>query len=252
MTQTTNASTIEGWFAGRLPDEWFTGPPAVTSDREEILVVGALAEPEYPDGADEAAIGAARRARIQRFREETREQRMRIADEAEGQHRAKVAGSIVRRGRADLHVARRPRDDAPPDAGAPDPRHARGRRRRTFAFRRARVVCPPRARARGRMDRAAPAPRSSASNRPGPPDPSPASPARRRRQADLAAMPREVICGRCGTRAARRHRPACSRRRSHSCSMYRELTARVAGRITAASETDSSPGPLKLVVFPGS
>src|SRR6478672_11006163 len=86
-----SAATIEGWFAGRLPDDWFAGPPTVTSDREEILVVGALAEPEYPAGADEAAIGAARRARIQRFREDTREQRMRIADEAESRTGRKVA-----------------------------------------------------------------------------------------------------------------------------------------------------------------
>jgi hypothetical protein len=91
MTKTTDLKTLEGWFAGRLPDEWFSGPPAVTADREEILVVGALAEPDYPAGADEAAIGAARRARIQRFREETREQRMRIADEAENRTGRKVA-----------------------------------------------------------------------------------------------------------------------------------------------------------------
>ena len=80
-----------GWFAGRLPDEWFTGPPAVTGDREEILVVGTLAEPDYPKGADAAAQAAARRARIQRFREDTREQRMRIADEAEVSTGRKVA-----------------------------------------------------------------------------------------------------------------------------------------------------------------
>jgi hypothetical protein len=95
MTQKTNAAdretTLEGWFAGRLPDEWFTGAPAVTTDREEILVVGTLAEPDYPKDADPAAIAAARRARIQRFREETREQRMRIADEAESNTGRKVA-----------------------------------------------------------------------------------------------------------------------------------------------------------------
>jgi hypothetical protein len=82
---------LAGWFAGRLPDDWFTEPPTVTSDREEILVVGTVAEPEYPAGADEAAVGAARRARIQRFREATREQRMRIADEAESKTGRKVA-----------------------------------------------------------------------------------------------------------------------------------------------------------------
>jgi hypothetical protein len=87
----SDAKTLEGWFAGRLPDEWFTGPPEVTADREEIVVVGTIAEPEYPKDADDAATGAARRARIQRFREETREARMRIADEAEARTGRKVA-----------------------------------------------------------------------------------------------------------------------------------------------------------------
>jgi hypothetical protein len=91
MTKTVDLATLEGWFAGRLPDEWFSGPPTVTADREEILVVGTLAEPDYPPGADEAATGAARRARILRFREDTREQRMRIADEAEQRTGRKVA-----------------------------------------------------------------------------------------------------------------------------------------------------------------
>jgi len=91
MTTKTSTATLEGWFAGRLPDDWFTGAPTVTADREEILVVGTLAEPEYPEGADAAAVAAARRARIQRFREDTREQRMRIADEAEASTGRKVA-----------------------------------------------------------------------------------------------------------------------------------------------------------------
>jgi hypothetical protein len=91
MSAREDVKTLEGWFSGRLPDEWFVGPPAVTADREEILVVGAVAEPEYPKEADDAAIGAARRARIQRFREETREARMRIADEAEHRTGRKVA-----------------------------------------------------------------------------------------------------------------------------------------------------------------
>ncbi|HEY5014553.1 MAG TPA: hypothetical protein VIK61_17850 [Acidimicrobiia bacterium] len=86
----TNDATVQGWFAGRLPDGWFTGAPEVVVDRDEILVVGALAEPDYPD-AETAARQAARLARIQRFREETREQRMRIADEAEARTGRKVA-----------------------------------------------------------------------------------------------------------------------------------------------------------------
>src|SRR5260221_4504977 len=86
----TNETTVQGWFAGRLPDGWFTAAPEVTVDRDEILVVGPLAEPDYPEG-DDGAKQAARLARIQRFREETREQRMRIADEAEARTGRKVA-----------------------------------------------------------------------------------------------------------------------------------------------------------------
>src|SRR5690349_2724814 len=86
-----DTSTMEGWFAGRLPDDWFTGAPTVAADREEILVVGTIAEPDYPDGADDTAKAAARAARIKRFREDTREQRIKIADEAEHRTGRKVA-----------------------------------------------------------------------------------------------------------------------------------------------------------------
>jgi hypothetical protein len=82
---------VQGWFVGRLPDGWFTVAPDVLIDREEILVVGELGEPEYPTDADDTAKATARRARIQRFREETRDQRMRIADEAERRTGRKVA-----------------------------------------------------------------------------------------------------------------------------------------------------------------
>lgn len=83
----THASSDElgGWFAGRVPSEWFVGAPSVTSDREEILVVGALADPDLPNDVTAEAAAAARSARIDGFREDTRERRMRIADEA--QHR---------------------------------------------------------------------------------------------------------------------------------------------------------------------
>jgi Arc/MetJ-type ribon-helix-helix transcriptional regulator len=91
MRKGLDLSTLAGWFAGRLPDDWFSGAPDVRADREEILVVGALAEPEYPNDADEPARAAARRARIQRFREDTRDQRMKIADEAEHRTGRKVA-----------------------------------------------------------------------------------------------------------------------------------------------------------------
>lgn len=84
-------SELQGWFAGRLPDGWFTEPPEVAVDREEILVVGTLAEPAFGADADDAARGAGRAARIQGFRDDTRERRMRIADEAEHKFGQKVA-----------------------------------------------------------------------------------------------------------------------------------------------------------------
>jgi hypothetical protein len=85
------SSTTLGWFVGRLPDDWFTAPPEITYDRDEILVVGTLPEPEQAKGADDEARAAARRARIESFREDTRQQRMRIADQAEGKFGRKVA-----------------------------------------------------------------------------------------------------------------------------------------------------------------
>lgn len=92
MTQSENEQPqtggVSGWLAGRLPDEWFEGPPEVQVDRDEILVVGTLPAPEVQDGEDarEAEIG-----RITRFRESTREQRMQIAREAERRYARKVA-----------------------------------------------------------------------------------------------------------------------------------------------------------------
>ena len=78
---------VAGWFAGRLPDEWFTGPVELLIDRDEITVVGAVAEPDPGEG-DPAA---ARAGRIARFREQTREQRMGIADAAQARYGRSVA-----------------------------------------------------------------------------------------------------------------------------------------------------------------
>jgi hypothetical protein len=85
------SSTTQGWFAGRIPDGWFSGPPEVTYDREEILVVGEVAEPELGADLDEEAKASARRARVETFREDTRSARMHIADAAEHKFGRKVA-----------------------------------------------------------------------------------------------------------------------------------------------------------------
>jgi len=84
------AEDLAGWFAGRVPGDWFTEPPTVQRDREEILVLGRLREPDT-SGLDDSAVQTARRARIEGFREDTRAARMRIADAAEARFGRKVA-----------------------------------------------------------------------------------------------------------------------------------------------------------------
>ena len=84
-------SDLQGWFAGRVPDDWFTEAPTVDVDREEILVVGRLSEPSVAKDADASANEAACTGRIDGFREDTRGARMRIADDAERRFGRKVA-----------------------------------------------------------------------------------------------------------------------------------------------------------------
>jgi hypothetical protein len=74
---------LDGWLVGRLPEAWFGAAPTVTVDRDEILVVGRLAVGDLPEGEDSVSRSAAESGRITRFREETRQERMAIAREAE-------------------------------------------------------------------------------------------------------------------------------------------------------------------------
>jgi hypothetical protein len=90
-SRTTSPDELQGWFAGRLPADWFVGAPTVDADRDEILVVGTLAEPELPSDASSDAVAAARASRIAGYREDTRGQRMRIADEAQHRFGRKVS-----------------------------------------------------------------------------------------------------------------------------------------------------------------
>jgi hypothetical protein len=82
---------LAGWLSGRLPDAWFDGAPDVVVDRDEILIVGRLSPPEVPGDADEVAVAAAEAGRLSRFREETREERMAVAREAEHLYGRNVA-----------------------------------------------------------------------------------------------------------------------------------------------------------------
>jgi hypothetical protein len=82
------ADDAAAWLAGRLPGDWFVGEPTISVDRDEIVIIGELPAPE---AADEKSGAAAAQGRIGRFREETREARMQIADEAEARYGRKVA-----------------------------------------------------------------------------------------------------------------------------------------------------------------
>jgi hypothetical protein len=80
---TPERDEIAGWFAGRLPDGWFTGAPSVTIDEGQIVVVGTLTEPTLPGEASAQMRAGAETGRISRFREATRPHRIHIAREAE-------------------------------------------------------------------------------------------------------------------------------------------------------------------------
>ncbi|MGB3484212.1 MAG: hypothetical protein WBB07_18605 [Mycobacterium sp.] len=82
-----DATDAADWFGGRLPSEWFDGDPTVAVDREEITVIGRL-----PAAEGESSARASGRAA--RFREQTRSERMRIADEAQDRYRRKVSWGV--------------------------------------------------------------------------------------------------------------------------------------------------------------
>src|SRR2546422_8892650 len=71
---------IKGWFTGRLPDGWFTGVEVAVED-DQIVVIGNL--PEINVGSTPEEKEGAAAGRIARFREETRGNRIGIAQEAE-------------------------------------------------------------------------------------------------------------------------------------------------------------------------
>jgi len=84
----TSAEELSAWFAGSLPDDWFTAPVAVRFDRDEILVTGELAAPTLGKG-DPSEV--AESARIDAFRESSRDERIGIALRAEERFERKVS-----------------------------------------------------------------------------------------------------------------------------------------------------------------
>ncbi len=96
MTDSNSSTTIEAWFAGRLPSEWTDVRPAgITVDREEITVTIAVQAPELGDDASDADRAEAVAGRVAGFREDTRDRRMAIAREAEHRFERKVAWAVT-------------------------------------------------------------------------------------------------------------------------------------------------------------
>ena len=83
---------VGGWFAGRLPGEWTVEPARVTVDREEITVV--LGIEDVAAGETEVATAEARAGRARGFREDTREERMKIAREAQHRYERTVSWGL--------------------------------------------------------------------------------------------------------------------------------------------------------------
>jgi Arc/MetJ-type ribon-helix-helix transcriptional regulator len=83
---------VRGWFSGRLPQDWQDSPAEITVDRDEIVVVVSL--PDGEGGASEAETAEARAGRASAFREDTREQRMAIAREAQHRYERTVSWGV--------------------------------------------------------------------------------------------------------------------------------------------------------------
>ena len=83
-----DAEHLAAWFAGSLPEDWFSEPVEVRFDRDEIQVTGTLPEPGL---AENQPADVAEAARIESFREETRDRRVAVAQRAEEEFERKVS-----------------------------------------------------------------------------------------------------------------------------------------------------------------
>ena len=91
ITTQATETEISAWFTGRLPESWRAHPPRISVDREEIVVTVTLDSVELEEDASSAARQQAAEGRLSSWREETREERMRIAREAEARFGRKVS-----------------------------------------------------------------------------------------------------------------------------------------------------------------
>jgi len=88
------ADDAAAWITGATPDGWFTEPPQVVIARDEIIIWGRLPEPELPGDATDADRAAARAGRINQFREDSRDDRIRVARQIAHRYQRTVAWGI--------------------------------------------------------------------------------------------------------------------------------------------------------------
>jgi hypothetical protein len=92
--QASAAERLRGWFTGRMPSEWLDGALDVKVDREEITVIVPITSAQTAADASDAERAAAWEGRSRRFREDTRQQRIEIAHEAEHTYGRKVSWGV--------------------------------------------------------------------------------------------------------------------------------------------------------------
>jgi hypothetical protein len=93
-TEPPSADDAPAWVTGAVPDGWFSERPEVVIDRDEIIIWGRLPEPALGDDATDADKAAAQAGRINQFREDTREDRIRVARQVEHRYQRKVAWGL--------------------------------------------------------------------------------------------------------------------------------------------------------------
>ena len=93
-TEPPPADDAAAWVAGAVPDGWFTERPEVVVDRDEIIIWGRLGEPDLGADATDADRAAAATGRIHQFREDSRDGRIRVAQQVEHRYQRKVAWGV--------------------------------------------------------------------------------------------------------------------------------------------------------------
>jgi len=93
-TEPPPADDAAAWITGASPDGWFTEPPEVVVDRDEIIIWGRVPTPELGADATDADRSAAQAGRIHQFREDTRDDRIKVALQVEHRYQRKVSWGV--------------------------------------------------------------------------------------------------------------------------------------------------------------